>query len=121
MIKIQELSHGSWVMTPEGEMGVFVGFDYSTGKADIRVPNRDGFHGYTYSIDDLEPIPLTAEIMGKAGFKRLGKYGWYRKSLIVHHRKRGFVINKRYGVISGLHHLQTLTLALTGEILEVEL
>ena len=59
-----------------------------------------------------EPIPLTEEWLIKFGFKRLGVDTFYLGSVKVHHRKRGFVLARRYGIINHVHQLQNIYFAL---------
>ena len=63
--------------------------------------------------DYYEPIPLTEEWLMRFGFGRLGKYSFRDKNLIIHHRKRGFVVNKKIAIIQYVHQLQNLYFAFT--------
>ena len=58
------------------------------------------------------PIPLTEDWLKRFGFGRLGKYSFRTKHLIIHHRKRGFVINKKIREIQYVHELQNIYWAL---------
>ena len=69
---------------------------------------------------DLTGIPLTPEILEKCGFKPFCK-DWSKKGMIIHSRKRGFVLNKKVPILTSLHQLQNLYYALTGEELEISL
>lgn len=70
--------------------------------------------------EDIIGIPLTSEILEKCGFKPFAK-DWVKSGIIIHTRKRGFVINKRIPIIKSIHQLQNLYFALTGEELTVNL
>lgn len=66
-------------------------------------------------IDDMfEPIPLTEEWLLKLGFKPLVN-DYQIKGLIIHKRKRGFIVRKSIPQIQYVHQLQILYFALTGE------
>jgi hypothetical protein len=67
----------------------------------------------------VEPIPLTEEWLVKFGFKPLVK-DWQIKGLIIHARKRGFVVNNRIPILKTVHQLQNLYFALTGEELTLK-
>jgi hypothetical protein len=73
-----------------------------------------------YEIDKCEenpftqPIPLKEEWLLKFGFKTLCK-DWQKKGIIIHTRKRGYVLRKSVPVIQYVHQLQNLYFALTGE------
>jgi len=69
-------------------------------------------------VEDFEPIPLTEDWLLKFGFKRWGKDCFYLGVVKIHHRQRGFVLAKRYGVIKHVHELQNLYFALTGKELQ---
>lgn len=87
---------------------------------------------------DIEPIPLTPEILGKAGFENIGSDhlgGWtkyIKKSNVVcsdvvvsfgEAGKNLYVTHSNNGVAYCLyiHQLQNLYFALTGEELEITL
>jgi hypothetical protein len=71
-------------------------------------------HPLTEEVDFLIPIPLTEEWLLKFGFKPLQK-DWQKKGLIIHTRKRGFIVRKSIPQIHHVHQLQNLYFALTGE------
>lgn len=88
--------------------------------------NFEGNEGDVWeeNIKDLVPIPLTEEILIKAGFKE--EYdGWvFSKTIFItkdddgwHVGNFGFFINS----IQYLHQLQNLYFALTGEEIKIEL
>jgi hypothetical protein len=64
--------------------------------------------------NSLEPIQLTEEWLLMLGFKPLQK-DWQKKGLIIHTRKRGFIVRKSIPQIHHVHQLQNLHYALTGE------
>ena len=77
-----------------------------------------GFHtSELYS--GIEPIPLTEEWLLKFGFKPFCN-DWSKKALIIHTRKRGFVIKRSIPIIKSVHQLQNLYFALTGTELTIK-
>ena len=72
-----------------------------------------------YSLDVIQPIPLTEEWLVKFGFKPLSK-DWQKNRIIIHTRKRGFVLRKSVPDIKYVHQLQNLYFALTGEELTIK-
>ena len=72
------------------------------------------------NLKDYQPIPLTEEWLVKFGFKRLGKDTFYLGAIKIHHRKRGFVLAKRYRDVQHVHQMQNLHFALTGEELTIK-
>lgn len=70
--------------------------------------------------DYYNPIPLTEEWLLKAGFKKFGNdYSLGR--IIVHSRRRGYVIRRTIPIMNYVHTLQNYIYALTGEELKFEL
>jgi hypothetical protein len=82
----------------------------------------------------IDPIPLTPEILEKAGFEKDGDYFFFQPMLEnIHYRliefpegnwivSKGFInYNHELRVIKYLHQLQNLYFALTGEELEINL
>lgn len=62
----------------------------------------------------IKPIPLSENWLEKFGFKQWGdKYTWSVKGLIIHKRKRGFVVRKSMPIITSVHQLQSLYYAMT--------
>lgn len=53
----------------------------------------------------LEPIELNKDWLIKLGFKPFAN-DWYKDGVIIHTRKRGFVINKRTPIMKTVHQLQ---------------
>lgn len=62
----------------------------------------------------IEPIPLTEEWLLKFGFKPFVK-DFTKNGIIIHTRKRGYVLRKSVPIIKYVHQLQNLYFALTGE------
>lgn len=62
---------------------------------------------------DITPMKLTEEWLKKLGFKPFQK-DWSIKGLIIHSRKRGFIVRKSIPQIQYVHQLQNLYFALTG-------
>ena len=71
------------------------------------------------SGDDFYGIPLTPEILEKAGFvKSDGEFGWWLSKKVI----SGFYYDNTFITrIKSLHQLQNLYFALTGEELPIEL
>ena len=67
----------------------------------------------TCSFDEIEGIPLTVNLLKKAGFKPFCK-DWQLKGLIIHTRKRGFVVRKSMPIVKCLHNLQNVYYWRTG-------
>jgi len=76
--------------------------------------------GYScLGLDQYEGIPLTEEWLIKFGFKPLAK-DWAFKGVVIHTRKRGFVLRKSVPDIKHVHQLQNLYFSLTGEELTIK-
>lgn len=95
-----------------------------------------------YALDDFEPIPLTPEILEKAGFEKLKKadtyrcywgsldkvlfIGFYGTGIFPTIVKEGEMVSDPTGAImlnkiEYLHQLQNLIFALTGQELTINL
>ncbi len=71
-------------------------------------------------IDEMfAPILLTEEWLKKLGFKPL-KNDFQMKGLIIHKRKRGFIVRRSIQQLFYVHQLQNLYFALTGSELEIQ-
>jgi hypothetical protein len=71
---------------------------------------------FRYKYEYVPPVTLREEELLKLGFKRWGKSKTYtKKGLIIHHRKRGFVIRKSFRDLHYVHQLQNVYLDLIGE------
>ncbi len=80
-MKIEELSLGNWVMTPEGPETVA-----SLGQPNGMITTYNGTRKKEFSLFFLAPIPLTEEILKKnhlAGKSFLGTE-WGKKISCVH-------------------------------------
>tara|TARA_R110001606_G_scaffold355365_1_gene506345 strand:- start:50 stop:382 length:333 start_codon:yes stop_codon:yes gene_type:complete len=109
MMKANEFRLGNLVKCPEG-------FGQVTQIQDREVLVVDEI-GYTMEV--IKPIPLTEEWLLKFGFKKFKNYNDFsHKGIIIHGRKRGFVLRKSVPVIKHVHQLQNLYFALTGEELK---
>jgi len=58
-----------------------------------------------WPIEYFQPIELTKEWLLKAGFKPFDK-DFAKNGIIVHSRKRGYVINKKVPIMQYVHQLQ---------------
>lgn len=67
---------------------------------------------------EIDPIDITREWIISFGFKPFCK-DFSKRGIIIHTRKRGFVINKKIPIIKHVHQLQNLYFALTGEELTI--
>ena len=140
MLQENEVRIGNAVKDSTGRIGSIM----SIGKNQVRVR----FEFSTVKIDtnhdetglDIEAIPLTDEILLKAGFKELN-YGWYAKEYFTDCREAAEVMSIQYNLTTGrcgigdtdfggcnamtgksfhsLHQLQNLAYSLTGSELEV--
>ena len=86
-------------------------------------------YGYDYKAryEDLVPIPLTEEILMKAGFEKDILILFYRNSFIIAKTKTRWAFYHN-GLTSGelaridyVHELQNLIFALTGEEIKIDL
>ena len=69
---------------------------------------------YMSNIGEIEPIPLTEEWLVKFGFKPLSN-DWQKDGIIIHTRKRGYVLRKSVPIVKYVHNLQNLYFALIGK------
>lgn len=131
MIQANELRIGNWVT--ELIKNRIVAIDGIESNQDfVWVNYLNGSGQYKVGINDIEPIPLTPEILEKCGFEITGqtehpnniwtKYGEESKfelEQIIH-----FFLydNKCFGTqVNYLHQLQNIYFSLTGEELDVKL
>lgn len=70
-------------------------------------------YGVRYD-DSLTPIELNEEWLLKLGFKPFGK-DFIKKGIVIHKRKRGWVLRKSVPIIKSVHQLQNLFYCLTEE------
>lgn len=126
-MKANELRLGNWVnVQPHAKYAQIIEIK------SVRPDNRDFVRisspyldtQFSVEISQVEPIPLTEEILIKAGFKE--EYdGWvFGKTIFItkdddgwHVGNFGFFINS----IQYLHDLQNLIFALTGEEIKIDL
>jgi len=67
-------------------------------------------------VEDLKPVALIETDLISLGFKKWGKHKTYSKGgVILHLRRRGFVINKRMPIVHYLHQLQNIYFIFTGK------
>ena len=101
----------------ELRLGNIIDIKYDDGK--------DGYWDYSYvKMDDLtsmlvfpdiyRPTVLTKEWLINFGFKPFCK-DWQLWGIIVHTRKRGFIINKTTIQMEYVHQLQNYVFAKTGK------
>ena len=86
------------------------GIKYAFNKIDVTVNPISGWK--TVDITEISPIPLTKEWLIKFGFKPFCK-DWQLWGIIVHTRKRGFIINKTTIQMEYVHQLQNYVFAKT--------
>lgn len=106
-MKASELRISNWVHLCDGIDTYEIQVQYDT------------FSKVKFNPSYWKPIPLTEEWLLKFGFKPLGK-DWQKNGIIIHTRKRGFVLRKSVPIIEYVHQLQNLVYALTGKELETE-
>ena len=94
-----------------------------------------GYHEIRYAVlypdNSYYPIPLTPEILEKAGFVKTGRYaigaGGYityeKDRVVLLHPKKGhpFVLAFHETQVQSVHQLQNLYFALTGEELPINM
>lgn len=96
-------------------------------KLEHLIPSDDIFTEYSQLIQFIIPIPLTGEILLKAGFEKDIESLFYRNSFIIAKTKTrwAFYHNGLMGGelvrIDDLHQLQNLFFALTGEEIKIDL
>jgi hypothetical protein len=89
---------------------------------------REGILGHCFSgthYEDIQPIPLTPEILEKCGFIEIGKKCWAISIFEVFQSGKDdnefFIDVKWLHYFKYLHQLQNIFFALTGEELKIEL
>ncbi len=131
-MKASELRIGNKAFYKEKvvEIASVSGINYSFGNQDITISTSDNS---LLSVDilQLQPIPLTPELLEKCGFKSNHPTYYYipieDNCLHVYYSNNGlYGYNVKYmhaylGEIKYLHQLQNLYFALTGEELEIDL
>jgi hypothetical protein len=113
MIPASELRIGNYLNIHGDPAPIQIGWFYLIAKGDELPPH--------------EPIPLTPEILEKAGFV-YDKITHYKNILMLAEGDNGFDVwvkhfgeGNRINAVKHLHQLQNLYFALTGEELNIEL
>lgn len=126
MIDAKELRLGNWVKRryfnpePNNER-----FSYEPCRIEVIKPLvvniviKDKSIIGKYPVEQLEPIPLDPDILGKAGFEKCSCGGFIRKEL--HISKDNGQIHYKGTDLFNLHQLQNLYFSLVGKELEIEL
>lgn len=70
-------------------------------------------------FDDFKPILLTEEWLLKLGFRKFVN-DFSLKGVVIHSRKRGYVIRKSIPVMTSVHMLQNYFYAATGQELLID-
>ncbi len=143
MIQANELRIGNWILfQPNNKISRWVLVEILDR---TNVITHDMGHSLVLSYSDIQPIPLTPEILGKCGFdvwdrklstehsKEVGNDGFKLKSIYKKEYKSNqflLVGNGAYDelgetdlseVCKNLHQLQNLYFALTNQELEIKL
>lgn len=78
----------------------------------------------TVKYDNIEPIPLTEEWLLKLELKKWNSKNneltYSNNKLIIHKRKDGYVVSRKWITINFVHQLQNFYFALTGEELKIK-
>lgn len=128
MIKSNELRIGNWV----NGAGVGAGIVRSIGEDVVYVFAKYCY--FSFSLKDIEPIPLTPEILEKCGFvdpannglglrlplDEVDEFCWYKHDNTIRYQTIGSGYTRAMN-IQHLHQLQNLLFALTGTELNVKL
>lgn len=126
MIQANELRIGNWVIDPDGNP-VTVNDIFYSGQEGINACDNNYECYPILDFDELSPIPLTPEILEKAGFEKdkLGYTNGFNFSLYYNHKKDkgnygAYWKSFEAGVdFKHLHQLQNLYFALTGMELNI--
>ena len=117
-LQSKELRIGNLLMYKKGEIIDYCEVKSISGESLSLFINGSLWDGFEISL--LSPIPLTEEWLLKFGFKELGDYTFYLGPIKIHHRKRGFVLAKRYSDILFVHSIQNLYFCLTQKELSYD-
>lgn len=66
-LKISDLSVGDWVRVINQFDAQIDGYHSESGSLSLKTRQRNLVH---YRLEDIHPIPITPEILGKNGFER---------------------------------------------------
>jgi len=111
MINANELRIGNWILDPAYKLPMCLDVD-----------NMEVLLGARH-FNDLDPIPLTPEVLEKCGFKNEEGWqtSWYFNNAVpinIHLGKIYYNDMSRFFEITSLHQLQNLYFALTGNELD---
>lgn len=135
MIKANELRIGNWVTELRNSRIVSID-GIEPNHEFVWVNYLNGFGQYKVGVDNIEPIPLTPEILEKCGFVLISKNSywcfknevgfvlcmWMADSCVQGFEVKGsFYYGDSYIEIKYLHQLQNIYFSLTGEELDVKL
>lgn len=120
MIKATELRLRNRILDPFGREAVVdkLVINYTYGTVALSAIDK-GYQFESFICDNCNPIPLTEEMLVRMGFKSFCK-DWSKKGIIIHARKRGFVVNKKIPILNYVHQLQNLYWCLCGEELQIK-
>lgn len=139
MVKANELKIGNLVQLTAKEINKYltkkpVKYQEVENIYDFGINISPGYEGTAdaeFDMDGIEGIPLTPEILIKAGFKKVGRYAIGGGSYHIYQKgKIEFLMIKDPGeytlafyetIIKHVHQLQNLYFALTGTELEIKL
>lgn len=130
MIQANELRIGNWVnVQPHNQYAQII--EIKSGRPDnrdfVRISSPDLDTQFAVEISQIKPIPLTEEILLKAGFEKdTGEFYLYkditvRKTYYSDDFWRFIFKQQRIKDIKHLHDLQNTIFALTGEDIKIEL
>jgi hypothetical protein len=119
-MKANELRIGNWVDVNGKFCKVQSISDDGINYTDETDHYEDQSYNYILWCSIFDPIPLTPEILEKAGFEK-GLNGYFFKGGVEYNLKRHMLEGFGYCEILYLHQLQNLYYALTGEELNIEL
>ena len=125
MIKASELRLGNWVNHNETNTQIATIDSDNTGNFIGVLETENHYYRMSFKNDgDLQPIPLTPEVLERCGFKKEGLQCEYSNGKTdIHIYDDGYRFGQNgypFGIsIKYLHQLQNLYFALTGEELIV--
>jgi hypothetical protein len=120
----QELRIGNWVTTCTPNMEIMIPHLRAQVQGiglfgDVMFCHTPQINGFEMPTKHITGIPLTPEILERAGFKKCSCGGWKGA---IHISKNG--LNELYykgAALKHLHHLQNLIFALCGTELDINL